>query len=880
MQVFRSAPAPLALVMLMFLSNQITDLSWNLGGQVVVNAFFKMDIPGWLHHATIRIIAIIPALCSVWNSGAEGIYQMLIFSQVVVALLLPSSVIPLFRIASSRIIMGVYKTSQFEEFLVLITFVGMLGLKVIFFIELMFGNSDWVTNLRWNTGSSVPVAYVFLVGAASVSFCLMLWLAATPLKSATSRIDSQVVEWDLQTNVPETYAEEEQKDDSASKYIIDKPKEKALEQSLGSFLDLSTTSPNFNLPDTLYDSEDVFRSTPSEKKSEIINSSSSVYQEEVSTAEGDTSSDTTNRGEVSDSELQDARGMKREPVEVVEKTLIVEGELQNLRDDGESWEPEEIPKGISETNQSLTSEGPGSFRSLGGKNDDPGSGTGSLSRLAGLGRAARRQLTLILDEFWGQLFDFHGQATTEAKTRKLDVLLGLDIKEDLKSSSPSVKLDSNRKDSAGHFPSVAGGATDPVMSSPSALYGSPKQQAQNILESSYSVQRGSSALWLPPQMQLLENHLRNPSPNTLDSSERRYSSMRIPASSDVYDQQPATVHGYQLSSYLNRVTQERGSGFLNGQIDSLAPKSTSSVMPHYGDSFARPLGRRTSNGASALTPPGFHNIPISRNSSLQPDRPYYEISSPKPAENVHSSATPKKYYSLPDISGLRIPHQDVSMLDKSGIWDNPPMAYGQNVGSATYERTHSIASSRSGVPPGINEVSPKVCRDAFSLNIRSTNPGSLWYRQPFEQFGVADKSIAESNTQETASQAELEAKLLQSFRYCIMKLLKLEGSDWLFRQNDGADEDLIDRVAAREKFLYEAESVQANRPNNAVYSEADHAKFLVTSVPHCGEGCVYKVHLIISFGVWCIHRILELSLMESRPELWGKYTYVLNRLQV
>jgi hypothetical protein len=26
--------------------------------------------------------------------------------------------------------------------------------------------------------------------------------------------------------------------------------------------------------------------------------------------------------------------------------------------------------------------------------------------------------------------------------------------------------------------------------------------------------------------------------------------------------------------------------------------------------------------------------------------------------------------------------------------------------------------------------------------------------------------------------------------------------------------------------------------------------------------------------------VLELSLMESRPERWGKYTYVLNRLQV
>jgi ethylene-insensitive protein 2 len=51
-------------------------------------------------------------------------------------------------------------------------------------------------------------------------------------------------------------------------------------------------------------------------------------------------------------------------------------------------------------------------------------------------------------------------------------------------------------------------------------------------------------------------------------------------------------------------------------------------------------------------------------------------------------------------------------------------------------------------------------------------------------------------------------------------------------------------------------------------------------VCYCSEACVWGRGLLISFGVWCVHRVLELSLMESRPELWGKYTYVLNRLQV
>lgn len=46
-----------------------------------------------------------------------------------------------------------------------------------------------------------------------------------------------------------------------------------------------------------------------------------------------------------------------------------------------------------------------------------------------------------------------------------------------------------------------------------------------------------------------------------------------------------------------------------------------------------------------------------------------------------------------------------------------------------------------------------------------------------------------------------------------------------------------------------------------------------------GSDCVWQASLGISFGARCIPRVLDLSLVESRPELWRKYTYVLSRLQ-
>ena len=134
--------------------------------------------------------------------------------------------------------------------------------------------------------------------------------------------------------------------------------------------------------------------------------------------------------------------------------------------------------------------------------------------------------------------------------------------------------------------------------------------------------------------------------------------------------------------------------------------------------------------------------------------------------------------------------------------------------------------------------------------------------------------------------------ILNALRICIRKLLKLDGSDWLFRFESGLDEDLIGTVAKREKVLLDADAKELYKVqtlneqflvggSQKQFAKSDVDPTLAASgVPHCGEGCVWSMELVVSFGVWCIHRILELALMESRPELWGKYTYVLNRLQV
>ncbi|KAK9058788.1 hypothetical protein SSX86_023631 [Deinandra increscens subsp. villosa] len=797
-QVFRSLIAPFGLILVLVLSYHTTALTWKFSGQSVLVNFFKLDIPGWCHHSTIRFVSLIPALLSTWHSGAEGAYQLMLFTQIMVAILLPSSVVPLFRVASSSTIMGANKITQFVEYLVWVTYIGILGLVIVFVVEMVFGNSEWASNLRW----TMWVPYVFILVTTGFSVSLMLWLVVTPLNSASSLPDVQT--WD---NGQDTVLESS---------VIEEKLENPMETR--ELTPRHECESDFNLPDELLDYDNGPRlSTIEENTSYVTVPSLQNPDDSPKMAEGGSSP-----------------VLKRVIDNSVEKTLRIDGNLHLVKElDSEPVEPPKTVPGTG-TDQLPNSNGPGSFKSLGGKTDDIMSGPASLSKLAGLGRAARRQLAVTLDDFWKLMFDLHGELTQDAKVNKLDSLLGIESKVNVKASPVVTKM--------------ANPEIDPI----------------------YGVQQGSTSL-LTSYQQLLDAYTPNTGLNVMDP-EKRYHSLRLPQASGPYMDQPATVHGYQIKSYINQTKQK--SDYFQNQIEPLSPKSPSILSSNYKSPAS--LTKTQQNGLRPAKPPGFPDPVVSRNNSMRPERTPYNFQPASPVENVHE----KKYYSMPDISGL-LPNRASKILPERETGSR----YG-TLGPSVY----SGPLYRSGTISGYGGLSySNLSRDAAAYHpVSSYGSGlgsdtwSMWSKQPSEQFGVAEKvnPRPDLTTQEKLTPSvDSEANVLKSFRLCVVKLLKLEGSDWLFKQNGGLDEDLVDRVAARERFLYEIEVKRVTAGGGTKVDEAEYNKYLVTSVPNCGEECVWRIELIKSFGVWCMHRILELSLMESRPELWGKYTYVLNRLQ-
>jgi manganese transport protein len=100
-----SLASTLFAVALLF-SGQNATLTGTLAGQIVMEGFLNIRLRPWLRRLITRLIAIIPALFTVYFYGERGTGQLLILSQVVLSLQLPFAVFPLVMFTGDRRKMG------------------------------------------------------------------------------------------------------------------------------------------------------------------------------------------------------------------------------------------------------------------------------------------------------------------------------------------------------------------------------------------------------------------------------------------------------------------------------------------------------------------------------------------------------------------------------------------------------------------------------------------------------------------------------------------------------------------------------------------------------------------------------------------------------
>ena len=100
-----SLASTLFAVALLF-SGQNATLTGTLAGQIVMEGFLNIRLRPWLRRLVTRLIAIIPALITVYIYGERGAGQLLVLSQVILSLQLPFAVFPLVLFTGDRSKMG------------------------------------------------------------------------------------------------------------------------------------------------------------------------------------------------------------------------------------------------------------------------------------------------------------------------------------------------------------------------------------------------------------------------------------------------------------------------------------------------------------------------------------------------------------------------------------------------------------------------------------------------------------------------------------------------------------------------------------------------------------------------------------------------------
>jgi manganese transport protein len=101
-----TATASILFAVALLASGQSSTITGTLAGQVVMEGFMQWRIRPWVRRLVTRLLAIFPAVLIIGMRGDGSVTDLLVLSQVVLALQLPLAMVPLLHFTSSGRRMG------------------------------------------------------------------------------------------------------------------------------------------------------------------------------------------------------------------------------------------------------------------------------------------------------------------------------------------------------------------------------------------------------------------------------------------------------------------------------------------------------------------------------------------------------------------------------------------------------------------------------------------------------------------------------------------------------------------------------------------------------------------------------------------------------
>ena len=98
--------APILFAVALIAAGQSSTVTGTLAGQIVMEGYLHLRINPWLRRILTRVLAIAPALLTIYLFGEKEINSLLVFSQVLLSFQLGFAVIPLIHFVSDKQSMG------------------------------------------------------------------------------------------------------------------------------------------------------------------------------------------------------------------------------------------------------------------------------------------------------------------------------------------------------------------------------------------------------------------------------------------------------------------------------------------------------------------------------------------------------------------------------------------------------------------------------------------------------------------------------------------------------------------------------------------------------------------------------------------------------
>ena len=179
-----SKMAPALFAIALIASGQSSTLTGTLAGQIVMEGYLRLRIAPWIRRLLTRMIAIIPALITIFYFGEAATGKLLILSQVMLSLQLGFAVIPLIHFVSDKSKMKEFVIPVYVRIAARLSAIIILGLNA----RLVYGQiNDWLQSTE-----HPMVLWLTVVPIAGIACLLLLYITFRPLFKKIKHAKTQV----------------------------------------------------------------------------------------------------------------------------------------------------------------------------------------------------------------------------------------------------------------------------------------------------------------------------------------------------------------------------------------------------------------------------------------------------------------------------------------------------------------------------------------------------------------------------------------------------------------------------------------------------------------------------------------------------------------